>query len=207
MPTQEMARVSVPTVESWNKAKENVTRAIQSALTDALKGSDAAKRAILEKELMEWRDRMFALAAPNLRVNGQNFEDYVEQPRYRPFDEALDRTVKALVEQSLVQEQTLAERRRTIPIKVQGLLEDLLERQRVAEMQALSMADLDDTSGANDEFSFVTESEQLEMETLETSKVAKQLNETIPHLIQRAQWAQEVSAELVDASTSNHGTR
>jgi hypothetical protein len=31
--------------------------------------------------LYQWQERTFALAAPNLRVNGQNFEEYVDKPR------------------------------------------------------------------------------------------------------------------------------
>jgi hypothetical protein len=51
-----------------------------------------------------------------------------------PFDEVLDRTVTALREQSLVSEQTIAERRRNVPSQVRNLLVDLLERQRAAEV-------------------------------------------------------------------------
>jgi hypothetical protein len=29
---------------------------------------------------VQWHQRMFAMAAPNLRVDGQNFENFVEQP-------------------------------------------------------------------------------------------------------------------------------
>jgi hypothetical protein len=118
---------------------------------------------------------MFQLATHNLRVNGQNFEDYVEKPskdanlitqlqsnfipiEHLPFDEALDRTVIALREQALVSEQTIAERRRNVPSKVHGLLADLLERQRAAEI-SLSVAEMAaaeaggvDSRGDRDEF-------------------------------------------------------
>jgi hypothetical protein len=81
MPTVELSRISVPQVENWNTVKENITKAIQVALRDALPESrDASRRALVEKELLEWRDRMFTLATPNLRVNGQNFEEYIEKP-------------------------------------------------------------------------------------------------------------------------------
>jgi len=81
MPAVELSRISVPQVDNWNTVKENITKAIQVALRDALPDSrDAARRALVEKELLEWRDRMFTFAAPNLRVNGQNFEEYIEKP-------------------------------------------------------------------------------------------------------------------------------
>lgn len=53
----EFSRVSVPTVENWDHVKENITRAIQAVLNDALKdsGRDGARRAAVEKELMEVR--------------------------------------------------------------------------------------------------------------------------------------------------------
>ena len=118
-------------------------------------------------------DDTFALAGPNLRVNGVNFEEFVEQPSESidfakckclristilierlPFDEALDRTVIALREQSLVSEQTIVEQRRTVPTKVQELLEDLLERQRSAEKTLVS--ELDEVPSVVDEEDFCT---------------------------------------------------
>lgn len=50
----------------------------------------------------------------------------------------------ALREQSLVSEQTIAERRRTVPAKVHDLLVDLLERQRAAETPLVT--DFDETA-------------------------------------------------------------
>ncbi|KIM21730.1 hypothetical protein M408DRAFT_333274 [Serendipita vermifera MAFF 305830] len=208
----EFSRVSVPTVENWEHVKDNVTKAIQAVLNDSLKegGRDATRKAALEKELMEWRDRMFELATPNLRVNGQNFEEYIEKPKHLPFDEALDRTVIALREQALVSEQTIAERRRTVPSKVHDLLADLLERQRAAEI-SLSAAEvaasegIDEHAGSN--IDLLAQHAQLDEVMSEAETAAKQLNVTVPHLLQRAQWAQEVSAELASPPNASHGTR
>jgi len=99
------------------------------------------------------------MAAPNLRVDGQNFENFVDQPSacvtlflfidltekpadITQFDEALDRRVSALREQSFVSDQTVADRRRTVPSQVRDLLTDLLQRQREAEVL---VAEPDDT--------------------------------------------------------------
>ena len=52
----EFSRVSVPTVENWDHVKDNVTRAIQAVLNDALaanSGRDAIRKAAIEKELLE----------------------------------------------------------------------------------------------------------------------------------------------------------
>lgn len=57
------------------------------------------------------------------------------------FDEALDRRVFALREQSHVSDQTVAERRRTVPAQVRDLIADLLDRQRVAESAVPDSAD------------------------------------------------------------------
>ena len=66
-----------------------------------------------------------------------------------PFDEALDRTVIALREQALVSEQTIADRRRTVPSRVHDLLADLLERQRAAEI-SISAAELAASEAINE---------------------------------------------------------
>jgi len=102
---------------------------------------------------------MFAMAAPNLRVEGQNFENFVNQPSgcvcscstrgltllptdITEFDEALDRRVSALREQSFVSDQTVADRRRVVPSQVQDLLTDLLQRQREAEVRIAEPDDM-----------------------------------------------------------------
>lgn len=208
MPSGDVTRISIPTIENWNAVKDNITQAIEAALKDALPDrGDADRRARLEKELMAWRDRMFALAAPNLRVNGQNFEDYVEKPKHLPFDEALDRTVIALREQSLVSEQTIAERRRTVPVKVQDLLADLLERQRAAETPLITEFEEAATQVDDRDDLFMVQAEHLREDIADAQLTAQQLNQTVPHLLQRAQWAQEVSSELNSNPANSFGSR
>lgn len=102
------------------------------------------------------------MAAPNLRVEGQNFENFVERPSgcvsscftlklnlfpadITEFDEALDRRVSALREQSFVSDQTVADRRRVVPSQVRDLMADLLQRQREAEVP-LAEAEADDVA-------------------------------------------------------------
>ncbi|CAG7848086.1 SubName: Full=Uncharacterized protein {ECO:0000313/EMBL:CCA66955.1} [Serendipita indica DSM 11827] len=203
MPAHGLSRVTVPSMDSYNAIKDNFRKAVLNVLSTTLPGNkDAAKRALLEKELLKWVDDTFALAGPNLRVNGVNFEEYVDQPRRLPFDEALDRTVIALREQSLVSEQTIAERRRTVPAKVQELLVDLLERQRAAEKALLSELEEVPSVADEDEFSFVAREPELREEILEAQREAERLKETIPRELQRAQWVQEVSAELAAQPTA-----
>lgn len=58
------------------------------------------------------------------------------------FDEALDRRVSALREQSFVSDQTVADRRRMVPSQVQDLVTDLLQRQREAEVPVAEADDV-----------------------------------------------------------------
>ncbi|CAG7846425.1 SubName: Full=Uncharacterized protein {ECO:0000313/EMBL:CCA66955.1} [Serendipita indica DSM 11827] len=180
MPAHGLSRVTVPSMDSYNAIKDNFRKAVLNVLSTTLPGNkDAAKRALLEKELLKWVDDTFALAGPNLRVNGVNFEEYVDQPRRLPFDEALDRTVIALQEQS-----------------------GLLERQRAAEKALLSELEEVPSVADEDEFSFVAREPELREEILEAQREAERLKETIPRELQRAQWVQEVSAELAAQPTA-----
>lgn len=50
-----------------------------------------------------------------------------------PFDEVLDRRIWSLSTERMAWDKELAERRRTAPIEVEHLVEDLLSRQRASE--------------------------------------------------------------------------
>lgn len=66
-----------------------------------------------------------------------------------PFDEALDRRIWSLADTRLQWHKRIAETRRELPISIEGTVVDLLEEQRVADAEelTLSMADI----GAEDE--------------------------------------------------------
>jgi hypothetical protein len=150
------------------------------------------------------------MAAPNLRVEGQNFENFVEQPSgdtcsyfahelnffhadITEFDEALDRRVSALREQSFVSDQTVADRRRMVPSQVQDLLTDLLQRQREVEVPIVEPDDVameDAAEACMSEsilrgrtqtpyflLAFVAEYGRLEQQEGPTQDLAKELNE------------------------------
>lgn len=61
-----------------------------------------------------------------------------------PFDEALDRRIWSLADTRLQWHKRIAETRRELPISIEGTVVDLLEEQRVADAEelTLSMADI-----------------------------------------------------------------
>jgi hypothetical protein len=112
------------------------------------------------------------------------------------FDEALDRRVSALREQSFVSDQTVADRRRIVPSQVRDLLTDLLQRQREAEVPIVEPDDvamedatepctpnsgLRSCTHGNSFYSFstafVAEHGRLEQQQGPTQELAKELNE------------------------------
>jgi len=104
------------------------TEAILNTLSQRLASSSSqhVQEAVLA-HLLQWRDRTFQAAKLNLRVNGQNFEDYLEEEdETEPFDEALDRRIWSLSVEKMQWDKELAERRREVPIQIESLLEDML---------------------------------------------------------------------------------
>ncbi len=79
---------------------------------------------------------------PNLCVNGHNYEDFVQGMLLQttklilatePFDEILDRRIKALDTERVSWDATVAERRKRVPMDIHGLEADLENRRSQAE--------------------------------------------------------------------------
>lgn len=83
---QALPRIIIEKEEPWLRVQENVNRALADALEVRLsslpggaKGEQAKKlRPSLEQHLASIRNRMWEMTKPNLRVNGFNYEDFVE---------------------------------------------------------------------------------------------------------------------------------
>ncbi|KAF8590001.1 hypothetical protein K439DRAFT_1404266 [Ramaria rubella] len=135
----DVTRIQIERVEDWNRICDNFTDAMLNTLTEKLAKSSSqhvreAVTAHLLQESTRWRDRTFAAARENLRINGHNLEDYIEElEETEPFDEVLDRRIWSLVSERMTWDKELAQRRQTAPTEVQHLVEDLLSRQRNAE--------------------------------------------------------------------------
>lgn len=86
MQNELLSRIIVEREADWIRVQGNSDAALQSALEarlSALPGGskgDAARRVrpALEERLKALQARMWEMAKPNLRVNGFNYEDFVE---------------------------------------------------------------------------------------------------------------------------------
>jgi SpoVK/Ycf46/Vps4 family AAA+-type ATPase len=77
----DMPRISVDTLKDWERVRDTFTEAMIKLLEDKLaqEGCSEADKEALRAHALEVRDRTFEAAKPNLRVNGRNFEDHVEE--------------------------------------------------------------------------------------------------------------------------------
>lgn len=83
----EVSRISVPALDNWQKVQQNITNAILAALDEELgPGRGKERRGRVEGALMEWKDRVFELAGPNLRVGGVDFEELPNRQRVFTYD-------------------------------------------------------------------------------------------------------------------------
>lgn len=83
---QALPRITIEKEEPWLRVQENVNQALADAIEVRLaslpggaQGEQATKlRPALEQHLASVRQRMWEMTKPNLRVNGFNYEDFVE---------------------------------------------------------------------------------------------------------------------------------
>ncbi|RSH78215.1 uncharacterized protein EHS24_002676 [Apiotrichum porosum] len=148
MQNELLPRIIVEREADWIRVQGNSDAALQSALEarlSALPGGskgDAARRVrpALEERLKALQARMWEMAKPNLRVNGFNYEDFVETTE--PFDEHLDRDIWSVNTERVNWETKVVERRRVKAGEVANLLDDL-ELRRDAATWAPSAEDLE----------------------------------------------------------------
>lgn len=151
---QQLPRIIIEKEEPWLRVQENVNRALAEALEAKLstlpggsRGEQAKKlRPLLEKNLAGVRERMWEMTKPNLRVNGFNYEDFVESEydvaaplavsqlttATEPFDESLDRQIWALNTERVNWETKVVEKRRIKAGEVANLIDDLELRRDAA---------------------------------------------------------------------------
>ncbi|GMK56557.1 hypothetical protein CspeluHIS016_0303970 [Cutaneotrichosporon spelunceum] len=122
-----LPRVTVERQVDWLRVQDNANAALAQSLQDRLRtlSPDEARRLLpkLQAELNVIRDRMWEMTKSNLRVNGFNYEEYVETTE--PFDEALDRTLWPLNAERVDWVCKVNNLRRKKPGETAGVLEDM----------------------------------------------------------------------------------
>ncbi|CAA7267955.1 unnamed protein product [Cyclocybe aegerita] len=147
---EDLPRISVDSALDWQKVRSNYTDATFAALQAQVASRGQSRehdaiRAHLEQVCISGKltistynsttfkfiDRTFALAQPNLRVNGHNFESFDENGReMEPFDEILDRRIWSLADTRLQWHKRIAETRRTIPSEIESAISTLMQEHR-----------------------------------------------------------------------------
>ncbi|KAI0687821.1 hypothetical protein BC835DRAFT_1419656 [Cytidiella melzeri] len=128
---EDVPRISVDTLQDWERIKTSYVEAAMKELEDSMKREkkDEASKEALRGHLKRFIERTFEMASKNLRVNGRNFEDMDEdeQGGRLPFDEALDRHIWSLSDQSLQWDGEIGRKRREKPKEVERLVGELVE--------------------------------------------------------------------------------
>ncbi|KZT03421.1 uncharacterized protein LAESUDRAFT_738283 [Laetiporus sulphureus 93-53] len=195
---EDISRISVDTVQDWQRIKANYTRAAMAILDEELaQGGPSEERGLIAQHLKQFVDRTFEKTRPNIRVNGRNAEDVdVDEEEEEPFDEGFDRHIWALSEQSLKWDKELAARRQKHPVEVERLLEELLNRQRAVDEELAAEGDGDgDTVPLYNDLP-PDAYENIEQITLKLNAITDELNQSVPLQLERSERVQDVAATV-----------
>ncbi|RXK36536.1 hypothetical protein M231_06195 [Tremella mesenterica] len=196
-----MSRIVVENEADWLRVREGVCRAMNQVMEVRLaslpggRDGEAAKRVRNEVEgrIAKIQEETFRLARANLRVNGHNYEDFVEATE--PFDEVLDRKIKALDVEKVGWDSTIADRRKKTPGLINRLEDNLEQRRTAAEWLPDDEVEDDKTNKVGD-----PPKPPRHKETIQTFKTAvtnlSELAITVPSQLARAQRAQAVREEI-----------
>ncbi|ORY33421.1 hypothetical protein BCR39DRAFT_519931 [Naematelia encephala] len=197
-----LSRIAVESQSDWLRVQENIKRGLEQAMEARLgalpggKDGEAAKRVRKEVEgrLEKIREEMFRLSVPNLRVNGHNYEDFVDATE--PFDEMLDRKIKGLDTERVAWGMSVAARRKRTPADIYRLEANLEERREMAEW----LPEGEDDEGEQQKRAVDIPKPPRHQETIETfGEVVSNLSQLAsmaPKQLARAQRAQSVREEI-----------
>ncbi|KAJ3866899.1 hypothetical protein EV359DRAFT_79084 [Lentinula novae-zelandiae] len=192
--SKEDLRVSIETMSDWSHIKANCAQAAKTSLAKELVLAGLSESSALSQHLDQFIQNTFRLAQPNLRVNGQSFDERVEDD-IEPFDEALDRHVWSLHDQRLGLQKTIATTRRTEPWKIEKTLLGSLEQNHKLDGLESEFNDSQEhlTMGIDG-----VEDLQPEVEDalLQTTAWAQELSQSIPNQTERTARLQNVTTEL-----------
>jgi len=194
---REQPRISVGSVADWNRIKANYTKIAIDSLDHQLTiaHSSSSKDAI-RAHLQQFIDRTFAIAEPNLRVNGRSFEslDSHEQDK-EVFDEALDRQIWSLADNRLQWDRQIAQMRQTNPKSIEFALKVLLDKHRGLDTDELD----DEWDVAEDAFEDNVLSDRyahIHEGFHEISALSEELIQTIPAQQERTERSKVAEAEV-----------
>lgn len=189
-------RVSIDSLHDWQRIKDNYLNAAVATLDKKLAEQGLVnQRDLYVQHIMQFVDKTFETTEPNLRVNGRNYEEYSEdEEEVEQFDEALDRRVWSLSDQRRKWDLEIAKKRRITPREVEGLIHDLVTRQR----------EYDDSAGALLEHPNMDVDDNNVDEAFEdTVKVHKDmlsllevLQRNVPAVLERSQRVKQVDKEI-----------
>ncbi|KAK4685525.1 hypothetical protein P7C73_g4624, partial [Tremellales sp. Uapishka_1] len=143
MADKPISRITIDTENAWKTIKDNVTKSMEISMETRLASLPGGKDGEMARRLrpeLEARlhnvssplsTLMFELSHSNLRVNGHNYENFVDATE--PFDEILDRRIWALDTERLQWVLTVADRRTKVPGDIHRLEENLEDRREAAE--------------------------------------------------------------------------
>ncbi|KAI0928116.1 hypothetical protein AcV5_005787 [Taiwanofungus camphoratus] len=191
---EDLSRISVDSLQDWQRIKANYTSAALSALDEelAMSGS-AAEKDVLLRHLQQFIDRAFDMTKRNLRINGRNFEDVDEdEQEEEPFDEGFDRHIWSLAEQSLKWDREIAAKRRERPKEVETLMEDLLERRRAFDEETV---DDEEPEIVHEDLSATTY-DNVEQVSLQIYAISEELKQSVPVQSERSERVRTVASEM-----------
>ncbi|KAF9466435.1 hypothetical protein BDZ94DRAFT_221698 [Collybia nuda] len=198
---EDLPRVSVGTVQDWQRLESNYKRATLSHLDQQiLAKSLTTERDALLKHINQFIDQTLKAARPNLRINGQNYESLDHGGlNVESFDEVLDRRIWSLADTRLQWQKRIADTRRKVPTEIENTFTDLLKQQQVAdaEMQAKSIAELiEDKNDGSSGDEPLPRYPQIEEGFHKTLTLGDELDQTIPSQLERADRVRMVAAEV-----------
>ncbi|KAH9914713.1 uncharacterized protein B0H18DRAFT_1044371 [Fomitopsis serialis] len=195
----DMARISLDSIQDWHRLKANYTAAAMSAFEEELSSArSTAERDALLKHLQQFIDRTFDMTRPNIRINGRNFEEMdISEEEEEPFDEGFDRHIWALAHQSLQWDSEIAARRRKHPREIESQMEELFQRQRDLDQEAAA-EDLNDDGRKYPTGRDLppTTYENIQQVAMQVNAISEELKQSVPLQSERSERVQVVAAEL-----------
>ncbi|GBE82557.1 hypothetical protein SCP_0409410 [Sparassis crispa] len=195
---EDITRISVDTLQDWQRVKANFTDAALTVLDEQLAArTSSLDRDVLREYVQRFVERTFEMTKPNVRINGRNYEELDEdEQEEEPFDEGFDRHIWSLSEQSLKWDRELADKRREKPREVERLVHELIESRRAAEDASFP----EDVDGLEDEGPKEdvpdTTYENSEQVSREVYAISEELKQSVPVQLERSERVRNVATEI-----------